>query len=215
MSAGIRGHQRVGGQSWFGDGLSRTKVTERKPGDAHCCVEIAPATKEFLDMKYKPLALAAVTVIASLSFGGAQAANVMTGSTPTDIAKMPDGNIEQVKQKYWYKGGGNNWGGGHHHGGHNNWGGSGVYLGLGFLPFFGGGYGYGGYPGYGYGGYGYGGYGYGGYGYRPYYRPYYRVAGGSAHVRYCYNRYRTYDARSNTFIGYDGYRHRCRSPYRY
>jgi hypothetical protein len=36
---------------------------------------------------------------------------------------------------------------------------------------------------------------------------------GSAHVRWCYNRYRSYDARTDSFMGYDGRRHRCNSPY--
>ena len=57
-----------------------------------------------------------------------------------------------------------------------------------------------------------------GYGYRSYYQPSYPSyygGGSSRHVRWCYNRYRTYSARTNTFRGYDGYRHRCRSPYRY
>lgn len=36
--------------------------------------------------------------------------------------------------------------------------------------------------------------------------------GGSwaVHVDRCYARYRTYDHRSDTYIGYDGYPHRCR-----
>lgn len=33
--------------------------------------------------------------------------------------------------------------------------------------------------------------------------------GGSSHVQACYARYRSYDARSDTYMGYDGYRHRC------
>jgi hypothetical protein len=33
------------------------------------------------------------------------------------------------------------------------------------------------------------------------------------HVAYCLDRYRSYHVRSNTYMGYDGYRHRCRSPY--
>lgn len=37
--------------------------------------------------------------------------------------------------------------------------------------------------------------------------------GGSAHVDWCLNRYRSYDPASDTFLGYDGYRHRCNSPY--
>jgi hypothetical protein len=38
--------------------------------------------------------------------------------------------------------------------------------------------------------------------------------GSSAHVHWCLNRYRSYDPSSDTFLGYDGYRHRCNSPYR-
>ena len=34
-----------------------------------------------------------------------------------------------------------------------------------------------------------------------------------AHVWWCLNRYRSYDIRSDTFMGYDGRRHRCNSPY--
>jgi hypothetical protein len=33
-------------------------------------------------------------------------------------------------------------------------------------------------------------------------------------VHWCLNRYRSYDPSSDTFLGYDGYRHRCNSPYR-
>lgn len=159
-------------------------------------------------MRYKSLALAAAALMAGmLSFSGAQAANVMTGSSPAaGIAKIQDANIQQVAKRYWRRHGGNyykynKWGK------YNNWGyynhrrhygygyGSGLFLGLGLLPF-----------------------------YSPYYQPYYYqqpyyypsyAGGGSRHVRYCLNRYRTYSPRSNTFIGYDGYRHRCRSPYRY
>lgn len=38
--------------------------------------------------------------------------------------------------------------------------------------------------------------------------------GSSGHVQWCLNRYRSYDPASDTFLGYDGYRHRCNSPYR-
>lgn len=34
--------------------------------------------------------------------------------------------------------------------------------------------------------------------------------GGSWHVRRCYDRYQSYDARSDTYLGHDGYRHYCR-----
>lgn len=48
------------------------------------------------------------------------------------------------------------------------------------------------------------GYGYGGA---------YAFGGGNSHVQWCLNRYRSYDPRSDTFMGYDGYRHRCDSPF--
>jgi hypothetical protein len=34
------------------------------------------------------------------------------------------------------------------------------------------------------------------------------------HVRWCLNRYRSYNPRTDMFLGYDGRYHRCRSPYR-
>lgn len=155
-------------------------------------------------MKYKSLVLAAAALMAgTLSLGGAQAANVMTGSgAPAGITTMQDSNIQDVARRYWRRGG--NWNGGnwnrHGHNHHNNngaW--LGLGLGLGLLPFYG----------------GYGGYGYG-YGGGPYYsEPYYYSGGGGGHVNWCINRYRTYDPRSNTFRGYDGLLHQCRSPYRY
>jgi hypothetical protein len=163
-------------------------------------------------MRYNPLALATVALMSgALTLGGAQAANVITGSaTPAGITKIQDNNVQQVKYKKWYKNKWNNnkWNNNkwynnnnynnnyyyHHHNGGNGWGfGSGVFLGLGLAPFL--------YNGYG----GYNGYGYGGY----------QAAGGSGHVRYCLNRYRTYNMHTNTFRGYDGYLHQCRSPYRY
>lgn len=145
-------------------------------------------------MKYKPLALAAAALVAGyLSFGGgAQAANVMTGGgTMAGVATSQDANVQQAshRRKWRHRRGNDNWRWRHRHRG----GGSGVFLGLGFAPF-----------------------------YQPYYAEpyyaepyYYAPAGGSRHVRYCLNRYRSYDVRSNTFRGYDGYLHRCRSPYRY
>ncbi|MGE0211139.1 MAG: BA14K family protein [Parvibaculaceae bacterium] len=36
---------------------------------------------------------------------------------------------------------------------------------------------------------------------------------GGGHVAWCRSQYRSYDVRSNTYMGYDGYRHRCVSPY--
>ncbi|HEV7433966.1 MAG TPA: BA14K family protein [Pseudorhizobium sp.] len=37
--------------------------------------------------------------------------------------------------------------------------------------------------------------------------------GGNAHVRWCYDRYRSYRASDNTFQPYNGPRRSCRSPY--
>jgi hypothetical protein len=37
--------------------------------------------------------------------------------------------------------------------------------------------------------------------------------GGSAHVQWCYDRYRSYRASDNTFQPYNGPRKQCRSPY--
>jgi hypothetical protein len=38
--------------------------------------------------------------------------------------------------------------------------------------------------------------------------------GYNAHVRWCLARYRSYNPATNLYIGYDGYGHRCLSPYR-
>ena len=94
----------------------------------------------------------------------------------------------------WY---GNNWWGGHHHGG------SSIYFGLG-VPYFGLGL-----PFYSYAD---------PYYYAPprYYAPrrYYRAGGlSSAHVNWCYDRYRSYRAWDNTFQPYHGPRRQCWSPY--
>ncbi len=45
-------------------------------------------------------------------------------------------------------------------------------------------------------------------------RTYYRGGRHDAHVRWCLNRYRSYDVRSDTFLSYDGNRYYCNSPYR-
>lgn len=47
---------------------------------------------------------------------------------------------------------------------------------------------------------------YGTYSYRP-------VVGGSAHKRWCIERYRRYNPATNLYVGNDGLRHRCISPY--
>jgi hypothetical protein len=45
-----------------------------------------------------------------------------------------------------------------------------------------------------------------------YVRPGYRLT--NSHVRWCYDRYQSYDASSNTFQPYNGPRRECFSPYR-
>jgi type IV secretory pathway TrbD component len=42
--------------------------------------------------------------------------------------------------------------------------------------------------------------------------PSYRYSGN--HVQWCLHRYRSYNPRTDMFLGYDGRYHRCRSPYR-
>lgn len=41
----------------------------------------------------------------------------------------------------------------------------------------------------------------------------YRPAGGSAHKRWCSDRYRSYNPSTNRYLGKDGKYHRCNSPY--
>jgi hypothetical protein len=45
--------------------------------------------------------------------------------------------------------------------------------------------------------------------------PAYGYYGGptAQHISWCESRYRSYDARYNTFVGYDGYVHQCVSPF--
>ncbi|WP_425350242.1 BA14K family protein [Phyllobacterium phragmitis] len=55
-----------------------------------------------------------------------------------------------------------------------------------------------------------------GWGVRPHYRghrPRYRRPAGSAHVRWCYNRYRSYRAYDNSYQPYNGPRRQCYSPF--
>ena len=50
-------------------------------------------------------------------------------------------------------------------------------------------------------------------GYGDYYPSYGYPSAGSAHVRWCENRYRSYNPRNNTWISYSGEVRRCISPY--
>lgn len=38
---------------------------------------------------------------------------------------------------------------------------------------------------------------------------------GDSHVDWCLRRFRSYNPRTNQYLGYDGYYHRCVSPYSY
>jgi hypothetical protein len=132
-------------------------------------------------MKYKSLVLALATLTAGTLYLGTQTANAMTMSGAFgSITKMQDTNFVTVGKHH--HGGHHRWWrhGGHNHGGH--WGGSGLWLGAGLLPFFGGYYG-------GYGGY-YGGYGSyyvepSGYPYVGYGDPYGGYYGGYYYRRHC------------------------------
>ena len=140
-------------------------------------------------MKYKLLAMAAAAMTAGfLSFGTAEAANVMSGASQVPVIQT-GGNVQLANHRH------HRWRWRHHR--RHGFGGSGLWLGFG-VPLYGGGY----------GGYPY-------YAYDDDYDDDYIAPRGSRHVRYCLNRYLTYNIRTNTFRGYDGYLHQCRSPYRY
>ena len=104
------------------------------------------------------------------------------------------GGNRRLYRRYGYDNCHNTWGCRRYGNYYNN---SWPFIG-GLVLGFGSGLGYG-------GGYGYYNDGYYGGGYRNY--------GGGGHVQWCLNRYRSYNPRTNLFMGYDGYRHRCNSPY--
>ena len=137
-------------------------------------------------MKYKPLALAAAALLAGYL-------GLCAGARAANVmtgAAMPDIATSQDSNIQLAS---------HHH--HHHGFGSSIFLGFGFPGFY--------QP------YYYEPYYYEPYYYQPYYGESYYYGGGSSHVRYCLSRYRTYSVRTDTFVGYDGYRHRCRSRYRY
>jgi hypothetical protein len=49
--------------------------------------------------------------------------------------------------------------------------------------------------------------------YAPQYAPQYSGQS-SGHVQWCHNRFRSYNAATDSYLGYDGQYHRCNSPYR-
>jgi BA14K-like protein len=140
------------------------------------------------------LATAALIAIAVPLYAGVASAAPVSGALA--IKNTTTSNIENVRY-YGWRGGGYGW-----RGGGWGWGGVGAGLAAGAIiggvlaaPYY-----YGGGPYYAYGG-------------GPYYAPapgyYAQPYGGDDAVAYCMQRYRSYDPRSGTFLGNDGYRHPC------
>lgn len=140
------------------------------------------------------LATAALIAIALPLYAGVASAAPVSGALA--IKNAATSNIENVRY-YGWRGGGYGW-----RGGGWGWGGVGAGLAAGAIiggvlaaPYY-----YGGGPYYAYGG-------------GPYYAPapgyYAQPYGGDDAVAYCMQRYRSYDPRSGTFLGNDGYRHPC------
>ena len=140
------------------------------------------------------LATAALIAIVVPLYAGVASAAPVSGALA--IKNAATSNIENVRY-YGWRGGGYGW-----HGGGWGWGGVGAGLAAGAIiggvlaaPYY-----YGGGPYYAYGG-------------GPYYAPapgyYAQPYGGDDAVAYCMQRYRSYDPRSGTFLGNDGYRHPC------
>jgi hypothetical protein len=140
------------------------------------------------------LATAALIAIAVPLYAGVASAAPVSGALA--IKNAATSNIENVRY-YGRRGGGYGW-----RGGGWGWGGVGAGLAAGAIiggvlaaPYY-----YGGGPYYAYGG-------------GPYYAPapgyYAQPYGGDDAVAYCMQRYRSYDPRSGTFLGNDGYRHPC------
>lgn len=140
------------------------------------------------------LATAALIAIAVPLYAGVASAAPVSGALA--IKNAATSNIENVRY-YGWRGGGYGW-----RGGGWGWGGVGAGLAAGAIiggvlaaPYY-----YGGEPYYAYGG-------------GPYYAPapgyYAQPYGGDDAVAYCMQRYRSYDPRSGTFLGNDGYRHPC------
>lgn len=141
--------------------------------------------------------IAAAMASTVVSFAPAAAMPLAPTATGNDTTA-----VELVRSRHWRHGGrhhGGEWG--HHHGGHHHgYGGFGIgaFGGLATgliigsqLGYYNNGY---------YGGY---------YGDRYYNNGYYNGGYGDYHAAACAQRYRSYDPASDTFMGYDGYRHPC------
>jgi hypothetical protein len=134
--------------------------------------------------------LATIAATALLAVSIAPLANSASAMpiAPLDVKTVAPSGIETVQWRHWHGG----W-----HGGGFGWGlgagliGGAIIAGALTSPY----YGY------------YGPGPYYSYGYYP--GPAYVVPGQGGAVAYCMQRYRSYDPRSGTFLGYDGYRHPC------
>ncbi len=129
--------------------------------------------------------------VAALSCAGiALMANAAAANPATHALALKNAAPSTVETVRWAGHGG--WRGGWHRGGGWGWGGfaAGAIVGSALAsPYY---------------------YGYYGYGpYYPYYPPpYYAPPPGNA-VAYCAQRYRSYDPRTGTYLGFDGLRHPC------
>jgi hypothetical protein len=150
--------------------------------------------------------IAAAVATSAVSLAPAWAMPAAPTATGNDGAA-----VELVRDRYgrghWRGRRGGHWGGGHWGGGDWGYGHNGYGFGLGAFGLatgllFGSGLGYyGGYYGHPY----YGGY----YGNGYYDNGYYGNGGYDDYDIACAHKYRSYDPGSNTFLGYDGYRHTC------
>ncbi len=157
--------------------------------------------------KFTSIALGAVLGLSAVAFSGASASAAMLPLPPivTGQANAANVGIVQVdydkkwKKKKWnnnWNNNNDNWKYRKHRRGYDN----GVYLSLPLI--LGGAYAANQYYGDDYydGGYGYDDGGYGG-------------GLSSRHVRYCLNKYQSYNPRNNTWLAYSGQVKRCYSPY--
>lgn len=134
------------------------------------------------------------TALAALSFASAAPAAAQAARPDPGIGTPFTQSVTNVQFRRGFGGGGwghRGWGGRGYYGGHRGgWGGGAAGLGLGLAA----------------------GAIIGGaiasqpYGYQP--APIYEGGGGDA-IAYCMSRFRSYDPRSGTYLGYDGYRHPC------
>jgi hypothetical protein len=143
-------------------------------------------------MKKTALVLAAAAALGTLGFSAGTQAMPIGSGAPT-VEKQTEANIETVSHRRYWRGHRHGRWHRHHHDDGWRYGGAflgGVLIGSALNDAYDDGYYYDDPP-------------------PRRYR--YRVA--DDHVAYCLDRYRSYDVRTDTFRGYDGYRHRCNSPY--